>query len=99
MKNTILLNCVCLSTITDSYSIIYYCNNFVHNSGGWIGTADTLVTTVEEWISCVWKEKQIYIKITEDKDEKDIPFTMRVYDHLLKCGIDVLLWEGESEGD
>lgn len=44
--------------------------------------------------------KQIYIKITEeDKDEEDIRFTMRVYDQLLKCGVDVLLWDSESEGD
>lgn len=58
---------------------------------------DNLIAILEEWCFHEWKERQIYIKITEDKDEKDIQFTMRVYDHLLKFGVDVLLWE--SEGD
>ncbi len=96
MKNAVLLNCFCLSNIADDYCVQYY-NDFVHSSGGWISTADKLVTTIEEWSFCAWKEKQIYIKITEDKDEEDMQFTMRIYDHLLECGIDVLLWE--SEGD
>jgi len=100
MENTVLLSCfrVQPSFKTDSYCVVYYYNNFVHNNGGWINTANNLITTIEEWCFYEWKEKQIYIKITEDKDEEDIQFTMRVYDHLLKCGIDVLLWEGELNG-
>lgn len=97
MKNGVVLNCVCLSVNTDSYSVIYFYNGLVQNSGGWINTIDNLITILEEWCFGEWKEEQIYIRITDYKDEEDIRFTMRVYDHLLKCGIDVLLWE--SEGD
>lgn len=98
MKNAVLLSCNCLSVNRDSYCVTYYYNGFVHSSGGWIGTVDNLMSTVEKWSCDEWGRKQIYIKITEeDKDEEDIRFTMRVYDHLLKCGVDVLLWD--SEGD
>lgn len=98
MENAVLLSCNCLSVNRDSYCVTYYYNGSVHSSGGWIGTIEQLLTSVEKRSCDEWGRKQIYIKITEeDKDEEDMQFTMRVYDQLLKCGVDVLLWE--SEGD
>lgn len=99
MENAVVLSCNRLSR--DSYCVTYYYNGFVNNSsGGWIGTVDNLLTTVEEWSCGKWGRKQIYIKITEeDKDDEDMQFTMRVYDRLLKCGVDVLLLDSEGEGD
>lgn len=98
MENKVLLNCFCLSDETNHYCVLDYYNFSPNHHGGWINTMDNLITILEERCFHGWKEKQIYIKITEDKDEKDIQFTMRVYDHLLKCGIDVLLWEGDLNG-
>lgn len=97
MENKVLLNCFCLSDETNPSCVLGYYNFSTKCHGGWINTADNLITILEEWCFHEWEEKQIYIKITEDKDEIDIQFIMRVYDHLLKCGIDVLL--RESEGD
>jgi len=93
MENKVLLNCFCLHN-KNEYCVMCYSD---YSIDGWINTMDNLITLLEERCFCEWKEKQIYIKITEDKDEKDIQFTMRVYDHLLKCGVDVLLWEGEGD--
>lgn len=100
MENAVVLSCNCLSVNRDSYCVTYYYNGSVNASGGWIGTLDNLVAKVEKWSCDGWDRKQIYIKITEeDKDEEDIRFTMCVYDQLLKCGVDVLLWDSEGEGD
>lgn len=94
MENKVFLNCFCLPT-KNEYCVMCYSDN--HLFDGWINTMDNLITTLKGRCFHEWEEKQIYIRITEYKDEEDMQFTMRVYDHLLKCGIDVLLWE--SEGD
>lgn len=93
MENKVLLNCYCLSGESDYNCVVDYRSFSPYHHGGWIATMDILITRLEEWCFLEWKGKQIYIEIREDRDEKDIQFTMRVYDHLLKCGIDVLLEE------
>ena len=95
MENGILLDCFCISSETDRNCVLRYYSFSSRHWGICINTTDNLITILEEWCFHEWKEKQIYIKITDYKDEEDIRFTMRVYDHLLKCGIDVLLWEGD----
>lgn len=95
MENKVLLNCFCLHN-KNEYCVMCYSD---YSIDGWINTMGNLITLLEEQCFCEWKEKQICIKITEDKDEKDIQFTMRVYDQLLKCGVDVLLLDSEGEGD
>lgn len=95
MENKVLLNCLCLHNKNDEYCVMCYSD---YSFDGWINTMGNLITLLEEQCFCEWKEKQICIRIADYKDEEDIQFTMRVYDHLLKCGIDVLLWEGDLNG-
>ena len=99
MENKVFLNCYCLSGETDYNCIVDYYSFSPCHHGGWINTMDNLIIRLKKWCLCKWKEKQICVLIREDRDEKDIQFTMCVYDHLLKCGVDVLLWNGEGEGD